>query len=50
VDPNGACGVGTEGNNCFGAPAGSCCSQYGYCGSGPDYCGAGCQVGFGTCD
>ncbi|KAJ4842492.1 Endochitinase ep3 [Turnera subulata] len=22
-----------------------CCSQYGYCGEGPDYCGQGCQSG-----
>ncbi|WPA97887.1 uncharacterized protein RHO25_002498 [Cercospora beticola] len=50
VDPSGACGAGTAGSNCFGAPDGSCCSQYGFCGSGPAYCGAGCQPGYGTCD
>ncbi|KAI5361748.1 putative chitin-binding, type 1, Endochitinase-like superfamily [Septoria linicola] len=50
VDPGGVCGVGTDNNNCFGAPDGSCCSQYGFCGSGPEFCGTGCQVGFGICD
>ncbi|PPJ57801.1 hypothetical protein CBER1_00045 [Cercospora berteroae] len=50
VDPSGACGAGTAGSNCFGAPDGSCCSQYGFCGSGPAYCGTGCQPGYGTCD
>ncbi|KAF7002366.1 hypothetical protein CFC21_017865 [Triticum aestivum] len=30
--------------NC-NCPAGMCCSQWGYCGTGPDYCGAGCQSG-----
>ncbi|GIZ37886.1 hypothetical protein CKM354_000131600 [Cercospora kikuchii] len=50
VDPSGACGAGTAGSNCFGASDGSCCSQYGFCGSGPAYCGAGCQPGYGTCD
>nr|2KUS_A Chain A, Sm-AMP-1.1a [Stellaria media] len=31
--PNGQCGPGWGG--CRG---GLCCSQYGYCGSGPKYC------------
>jgi len=30
------------GNSCTG---GLCCSQYGYCGTGPAYCGPGCQGG-----
>ncbi|KAJ1960430.1 hypothetical protein IWQ62_004238 [Dispira parvispora] len=29
-------------------PANLCCSQYGYCGVGPEFCGAGCQNG--PCD
>ncbi|EMF08700.1 carbohydrate-binding module family 18 protein, partial [Sphaerulina musiva SO2202] len=49
VDPGGVCG-GTALTDCYGADDGSCCSQYGYCGSGPAYCGIGCQPGFGTCD
>jgi len=28
-----------------GCPAGTCCSQYGYCGTTTDHCGAGCQSG-----
>lgn len=27
----------TSSSNC---PAGNCCSQYGYCGTGPEYCGS----------
>lgn len=30
--------------NC-GCTSGLCCSQYGYCGTGPDYCGSGCRSG-----
>jgi len=30
--------------NCGCAP-GTCCSQWGYCGTGPDFCGAGCREG-----
>ncbi|KAJ4891700.1 Chitinase family protein [Raphanus sativus] len=30
--------------NC-GCASGVCCSQYGYCGNGPDYCGSGCRSG-----
>lgn len=54
----GPCGLGNVGNgNCVG---GLCCSQYGWCGSGPEYCsnaavsvvgpcGSG-NVGNGICD
>ncbi|XP_044320106.1 chitinase 5-like [Triticum aestivum] len=28
-----------------GCPAHLCCSQWGFCSTGPDYCGAGCQLG-----
>ncbi|KAG9447043.1 hypothetical protein H6P81_013173 [Aristolochia fimbriata] len=35
------------GQNCGCAPD-LCCSQYGYCGKGPDYCGTGCREG--PCD
>ncbi|KAG2326706.1 hypothetical protein Bca52824_009434 [Brassica carinata] len=30
--------------NC-GCASGVCCSQYGYCGNGPEYCGSGCRSG-----
>lgn len=29
--------------------AGSCCSQYGHCGTTPEHCGMGCQSAYGTC-
>ncbi|OUM57974.1 carbohydrate-binding module family 18 protein, partial [Piromyces sp. E2] len=31
-------------------PSGKCCSQHGWCGSGPNYCSKGCQPEFGQCD
>jgi len=48
VSPDGTCG-GSTGYTCIGFPEGSCCSQYGHCGSTDDYCGAGCNPLFGTC-
>ncbi|CAK3989655.1 uncharacterized protein RCC_04503 [Lecanosticta acicola] len=48
VSPQGTCGV--NGFNCYGAPAGNCCSGYGFCGSDPTYCGQGCQPEYGDCD
>ena len=27
-----------------------CCSQWGYCGTGPEYCGQGCQADYGQCN
>jgi len=30
-------------------PSGSCCSEYGWCGTGTQYCKAGCQSAFGKC-
>lgn len=48
VSPDASCG-GTTGYTCTGSQFGSCCSQYGWCGSSPTYCDNGCQPGFGTC-
>jgi hypothetical protein len=45
---DGTCGPAV-GLSCIGFPEGSCCSQYGYCGSSTDHCGTGCQSVFGTC-
>lgn len=33
----------------FKCPSKTCCSQFGWCGSGSDYCGVGCQKKFGSC-
>ncbi|KAK8156434.1 hypothetical protein BKA80DRAFT_225161, partial [Phyllosticta citrichinensis] len=44
-----ACGANAGGQTCANAPSGSCCSLYGYCGTGADFCGAGCQYTFGEC-
>lgn len=50
VSLDGSCG-GTTGQTCSGSTFGSCCSQYGYCGTGEVYCAADtCQSTFGTCD
>ncbi|KAF7196141.1 hypothetical protein HII31_02542, partial [Pseudocercospora fuligena] len=52
VSPEGLCGANT-GFNCYGAPNGNCCSQYGFCGGNTDrdqYCGQGCQSAYGECD
>lgn len=44
VSANGACGSG-PGTQC---PPGSCCSQYGYCGSASSHC-TNCQTAYGYC-
>ncbi|KAH0610047.1 uncharacterized protein H6S33_012593 [Morchella sextelata] len=53
VSPDNTCGFAYNGagNNytCDSTTAGTCCSQYGYCGSTSDYCGTGCQSDFGSC-
>ena len=49
VSTDGTCGSQHGGTVCDPSstiyPAGGCCSQYGYCGSGGAYCGTGCQSG-----
>ncbi|KAI0887550.1 glycoside hydrolase family 18 protein [Annulohypoxylon maeteangense] len=45
---DGTCGA-TKGLTCTGFGEGTCCSQYGNCGSSAAHCGLGCQSGFGTC-
>ncbi|KAJ3038989.1 chitin deacetylase [Rhizophlyctis rosea] len=45
VSTDGTCGA-TAGKQC---PSGSCCSQYGWCGTTSAYCGTGCQSAYGTC-
>ncbi|KAM0330931.1 hypothetical protein ACHAQA_003888 [Verticillium albo-atrum] len=45
IGPDGAC-AGTEGYVCL---AGTCCSQYNFCGVSNDHCGTGCQNAFGVC-
>ncbi|KAF9700228.1 hypothetical protein EKO04_001632 [Ascochyta lentis] len=47
--PDGTCG-GRIGYTCKDSKFPGCCSQYEYCGSGPDFCGDGCLSGFGDCD
>ncbi|KAI1465263.1 carbohydrate-binding module family 18 protein [Daldinia caldariorum] len=42
---DGTCGA-DAGKKC---PAGTCCSQYGSCGSTVEYCGIGCQPAYGIC-
>jgi peptidoglycan/xylan/chitin deacetylase (PgdA/CDA1 family) len=46
VSTSGTCGNGVT---CQGSSFGTCCSQYGWCGSTTDYCDTGCQSSFGTC-
>ncbi len=48
VSLDGACG-GITGQTCSGSAFGSCCSEYGFCGSGDLYCTGACQPTFGTC-
>ncbi|KAJ4991971.1 Chitin deacetylase-like protein 9 [Stagonosporopsis vannaccii] len=48
VSLDGSCG-GTTRQTCSGSTFGSCCSEYGYCGSGDLYCTGACQPTFGTC-
>ncbi|KAK8226641.1 hypothetical protein HDK77DRAFT_495931, partial [Phyllosticta capitalensis] len=45
----GACGPLAGGQTCANSFSGPCCSEYGYCGTGPDFCGTGCQPQYGTC-
>ncbi|KAF3037815.1 hypothetical protein E8E12_006794 [Didymella heteroderae] len=49
VSLNGACG-GNTGQTCSGSTFGTCCSEYGYCGSTDVYCTGACQPTFGTCN
>ncbi|TPX34673.1 chitinase [Synchytrium microbalum] len=46
---SGQCGP-TAGGICNVQSTDSCCSAYGYCGSGTTWCGAGCQPAYGNCD
>ena len=47
--PDNSCGmVGGIVYTCTSANTGTCCSQYGFCGSTADYCGTGCQDAFGV--
>lgn len=45
---DGTCGASNSNTVCGSFPRGSCCSPYGYCGSGNSFCGEGCQSG--PCD
>ncbi|KAG6556652.1 hypothetical protein Mapa_001593 [Marchantia paleacea] len=47
VSPDGTCGSTTAGN--YTCDTGSCCSQYGFCGTTTAYCNAGCQAAYGQC-
>ncbi|KAF2157447.1 carbohydrate-binding module family 18 protein [Myriangium duriaei CBS 260.36] len=49
LTPDGSCG-GSNGYTCIGAFSGSCCSPFGFCGSGAGYCDTGCQADYGLCD
>lgn len=46
LSSDGSCGGS---HTCQGSVHGSCCSQWGWCGSTSAYCGTGCQSAFGTC-
>lgn len=46
VSPDGSCG----GTNAFTCVTGTCCSQFGFCGTTADHCGTGCQSAFGICN
>ncbi|EHA46890.1 hypothetical protein MGG_08729 [Pyricularia oryzae 70-15] len=47
---NGRCGVDAGRFTCTGTNYGPCCSDYGWCGDGPDYCTPlYCQADYGTC-
>jgi peptidoglycan/xylan/chitin deacetylase (PgdA/CDA1 family) len=48
VSTDGSC-AGTGGKTCAGSIFGSCCSEYGWCGSSSAHCGTGCNSSFGTC-
>ncbi|KAI0847860.1 carbohydrate-binding module family 18 protein [Daldinia vernicosa] len=43
---DGTCGADAGFKVC---PEGTCCSQYGSCGSTTEYCGMGCQSAYGVC-
>ncbi|KAL2831143.1 glycoside hydrolase superfamily [Aspergillus cavernicola] len=45
ISTDSTCGLG-KGTKC---PPGSCCSQYGSCGTGDDFCQAGCLSDYGEC-
>lgn len=49
VSTDGTCGT-QGGATCAGSSFGTCCSQYGWCGSSGDHCGANCNGGFGSCN
>ncbi|RYN85302.1 hypothetical protein AA0120_g8901 [Alternaria tenuissima] len=49
ISKDARCGAPGKGTSCLNSKWGSCCSQYGWCGSTKDYCETGCQVGFGSC-
>jgi peptidoglycan/xylan/chitin deacetylase (PgdA/CDA1 family) len=52
VSTDGLCGTqgGIQGGaTCSNFAFGSCCSEWGYCGSTSAYCGTGCNKAFGTC-
>ncbi|KAK9413595.1 hypothetical protein SUNI508_11804 [Seiridium unicorne] len=49
VSTDGICGIYNNSKTCAGSAFGSCCSQFGYCGSDDDHCGVGCQSGWGSC-
>lgn len=48
---DGTCGPkgGKVAWTCYGNAKGTCCSEYGYCGSETLHCGKGCQSAFGNC-
>jgi chitin recognition protein len=46
VSPDGSCG----GDQAFTCIEGTCCSQFGFCGTTTDHCGTGCQNAFGICN
>ncbi|KLU84449.1 hypothetical protein MAPG_03491 [Magnaporthiopsis poae ATCC 64411] len=46
ISPNGLCGNTTT---CAGSAFGDCCSEWYWCGNGPEYCAAGCRSAFGSC-
>jgi len=48
VSTDGTCGT-QGGATCAGSSFGTCCSQYGWCGSTTGHCGDGCNAQAGTC-
>ncbi|KAI8804505.1 hypothetical protein BJ742DRAFT_453101 [Cladochytrium replicatum] len=47
TSPDGSCG--TQAGGVYLCPTGTCCSQFGFCGSTTAHCGDNCQKEFGTC-